>query len=138
MRTPKLSINMALCMAEEKRRKQKEAEELPFIREGVLTELLLDIADVFEVPLKTIQSGDRQDLTVLVRSFFYFIARAKTDYSLLALAKIAGRKDHASVINRLQKVDAFFKGKNAEFLALWDHYLTNSKLFTKKDFPWNG
>jgi chromosomal replication initiation ATPase DnaA len=135
MRPPKLSLNMALCIAEEKKRKQKAAKELPFIREGVLTGLLIDAADVFGVPLETIQKGDQQELTVFVRSIFYYVARTNTEYGLLAIAKIAGRKDHASVIHQLDKVNAFFKEKNAEFLTLWQYYLTRSKLFTSKDFP---
>jgi chromosomal replication initiation ATPase DnaA len=135
MTTPKLSASTVLLMAEEKQRKRREAEELPFIRESILTGLLVDVVDVFNVPLPVMQSGDQQELTVLCRSIFYHVARMKTDYGLFPMAKVAGRKDHASVINLLNKVNAFFKESNSEFLTLWSHYLTNSKLFTSKDFP---
>ena len=130
MRAPKLNL-------EEKIRKRKEAEEKPYIREGVLTSLLIDVTSAFNVPLSTIQSGDRQELTVLCRTIFYQIARIKTDYGLLHLAKTAGRRNHTSVFHRLRIANGLLKDKDAELLTLWNHYLSNSKLFTKKDFPWN-
>lgn len=137
MRAPKLSASMILLMAHEKERKKIEAKEMPFIREGVLTGLLIDVVDVFNVPLKAMQLGDQQELTVFCRTIFYYVARTKTAYGLIHLAKTAGRIDHVGVLSRLRIVNAFFQEKNSEFLALWDHYLTHSKLFTKKDFPWN-
>lgn len=125
---------MLLSIEEDKIKKRKEAEETPIMRTAILTGLLIDVADAFEVPLKLIQSGDQQDLTVLVRAIFYYVARSKTDYGLTFLAKIAGRKDHTTCIFHLRKVNAYFFYKDDEFLALWNHYLTNSKLFTSKDF----
>jgi chromosomal replication initiation ATPase DnaA len=121
-------------MAEEKKQRQKEAEEMPFIRKGILTGLLIDIADVFNVPLETIQSGDQQELTVFIRSVFYYVARLKTEYGLQSLAETAGRINHAGCIHHIRKVKSFFKVQNPVFMSLWRHYLTNSKLFTSKDF----
>lgn len=134
MRLPKPSMNMLLSIAEQKLQKKKEAEELPCIRESILTNLLVDVADAFNVPLKIVKAGDQQQLTVLVRAIFYYIARYKTDYGLKSLAKTAGRKDHAGCIAQLKKVQAFMHYKEPEFISLWNHYLNNSKLFTSKDF----
>lgn len=132
------SANLIPCIADKNNHqnidKKKEAEELSFIREAILTGLLIDVADAFDVPLKLIQSGDQQGLTVLVRAIFFFVARSKTDYGLTYMAKIAGRKDHTTCIFHLRKVNAYFFNKDNEFITLWNHYLANSKLFTIKDF----
>jgi chromosomal replication initiation ATPase DnaA len=127
-------MHMLLSIEEQKIKRKREAEELPYTREAILTSLLIDVADAFNVPLKIIKAGDQQQLTVLVRTLFYYVARMKTDYGLKSLAWTAGRKDHSGCIQQLKKVQAFFYHKDNEFLALWDHYLTNSNLFTSKDF----
>jgi chromosomal replication initiation ATPase DnaA len=115
-------------------KRKKEAEEMPIIRESILTNLLIDVADAFKVPLKLVQKGDQQQLTVLVRVIFYYVARSKTEYSLKSMALVAGRKDHSICIGHLQKVYSYFYDKDQEFLTLWNHYLSTSKLFTSKDF----
>lgn len=125
---------MLLSIEEQKIQKKKEAEEMPYIREGVLMGLLIDVADVFNVPLKLIKAGDQQYLTVLVRAIFYYVARMKTEYGLMPMANTAGRKDHAGVIRHVKIINSYFKYKDPEFLSLWNFYLINSKLFTDKDF----
>jgi len=137
MRVELLTVEMILYLAEEKAMGHKYAKEADIMREGVLMGLLIDIADVFNVPVATIQSGDRQDLTVFVRSVFYHVARAKTHYGVIILAKTAGRDNHTSCVHHARKVSRYFREREPEFLALWNYYLSNSKLFTKKDFPWN-
>jgi len=134
MKLPKPSMHMLLSIEEQKAVKRKASEDQINVRESILTCLLIDVADVFDVRLETVQSGNQQDLTVLVRVIFYYVAREKTDYGLWPLAVTAGRKDHAGVIRHLQLVNAYFKHKDPQFLTLWDHYLTNSRLFTHKDF----
>lgn len=134
MRLPKPSMHMLLSIEEQKIKKRKEVEELPLIRESILANLLIDVADAFKVPLKIIKAGDQQQLTVLVRALFYYVARIKTDYGLKHMAKVAGRKNHTGCISRLKKIQAYFDHKDSEFLAIWDHYLAHSKLFTHKDF----
>lgn len=134
VRLPMISMEMMLYLADEKEQRQKYAKEIAVMREGVLTGLLIDIADVFNVPIETIQSGDKQELTVLVRSFFYHVARTKTHYGVVVLAKTAGRNNHAACVHHARKVKRYFKDRNTEFLTLWDHYLKHSKLFTKNDF----
>jgi chromosomal replication initiation ATPase DnaA len=136
MRLPKRSLNINLSMAEERRQKKIEAEESITIREAILTGLLIDVADVFNVKLETVQSGNQQELTVLVRSIFYYVARTKTAYGAWPMATTAGRKDHAGVLRHVEIVKAYFKHKDPQFLTLWDYYLTNSNLFTDKDFPY--
>jgi hypothetical protein len=137
MRVELLSVEMVLYLAEEKDMRKRYDKESAAMREGILMGLLIDIADVFNVPIKTIQSGDRQDLTVFVRSVFYHVARAKTHYKINSLIRITGRNHHAACVHHARKVKRYFRDREPEFLALWDHYLLNSKLFTKKDFPWN-
>jgi len=134
MKRIKKSMNMILCMAQAKEQNRKEAAELPYMREGILTGLLIDVAEVFDVPLKLIQSGDRQELTVIVRSIFYHVARCKTEFGLKQFVKTAGKKEHTSAINLLRNVEGYFKDNNSEFITLWNHYLAHSKLFTPKDF----
>lgn len=131
---PMISMEMVLYLAEEKELKKKYAEAMADMRDGVLTSLLLDIADVFKVRLETIQSGDKQDLTVFVRSIFYHIARAKTHYGVIQMAKVAGRLNHTACVHHAKKVKRYFKDGDLEFLAMWHYYLTHSKLFTLKDF----
>lgn len=135
LKLPKKTMEVALSLEDERIHRKKLMEEKAEIRQGILTSLLIDVADVFNVQLKTVQSGNQQDLTVLVRVIFYYVARIKTEYGFWPIATVAGRKDHAGVIKHLQTVDAYFKHKDQQFLTLWSHYLTNSKLFTHKDFP---
>lgn len=106
------------------------------MRESILMTLLVDVADVFGVPLKTTLSSDRQPLSVLVRAIYYLVARIKTDYGLIPIANVAGRRDHASVIFQLRKIQGHLNDNDVEFLTLWSHYLTHSKLFTPEDFIW--
>lgn len=119
---------------EEKLREKIEAEQNAYIRDGILTSLLIDVAEAFNVKLETVQSGQKKEMTVLVRSIFYYVAKCKTEYGKKRMALVAGRKDHAACIKHLRMVDYCFKHKDHEFLTLWNHYLTNSKLFTYKDF----
>ena len=106
------------------------------LRERILMSLLADVSDVFEVPLKTTLSSDRQPLAVLVRGIFYLVARVKTDYGLVPIANTVGGRNHASAIFQLRKIQGYLNRNNVEFLTLWSHYLTKSKLFTPKDFIW--
>jgi len=134
MKLPKPSANMLLCIADQKVHRKRMAEEMAMAREHILINILIDVADAFNVPLALIQKGDQQQLTVLVRALYYYIVRAKTEYGLKYMAKVAGRKDHTSCLPQLRKVQTFFTQKDEEFLSIWDHYLSKSKLFTSKDF----
>lgn len=108
--------------------------EFAYVRESILTSLLVDVAEVFNVQLRTIQSGNKEPTTVLVRTIFYYVARTKTEYSTAPMAKVAGRKDHSCCVRHLQMVEDCFKDEDQEFLSLWNQYLSNSKLFTENDF----
>ena len=133
-RLPMISMEMMLYLAGEKENRQKYAQQVADMRDGILIGLLVDIGDVFNVPIETIQSGDKQELSVLVRSIFYHIARTKTHYGIVVLAQTAGRNNHAACVHHSRKVKELFKKKDPQFLALWHHYLKHSKLFTLKDF----
>lgn len=128
----------SLKSAEDRRLKEIEAEEKAYIREGVLTGLLIDVADAFHVKLETVQSGQKKQLTVAVRTIFYYVARIQTEYPLYQLAIISGRKEHSVCLKHLAMVYDCFKRSDDEFLSYWNHYLANSKLFTSKDFKNTG
>lgn len=117
-------------------RKIKSTEDIE-MRESILMNLLVDVTDVFDVPLKTTLSPDRQHLAVLVRSIYYLVSRIKTDYGLVPIGDVVGGRDHTGVIFHLNKVQGYLNDSDAEFLVLWNYYLNNSKLFTPNDFVWN-
>lgn len=125
---------MILCMADKKLQKQRDKEEERDTRESILNGLLSDVADAFNLDLAIVKAGISQDIVVLVRRIFYYIARQQTEYSYKAMVNVAGKKDHASCIYHIKKVRKYFKEKDPDFTALWNHYLNGSKLFTKKDF----
>jgi chromosomal replication initiation ATPase DnaA len=129
-----VSVEMVLYLMDQKELRQKYADDVEIMCEGLLKGLLIDIGNVFNVPLETIQSGDYSRLTVLVRSIYYHIARAKTHYGIVLISKMAGRKDHSDCVHHTRKVIGYLKVGDPEFLSAWNHYLTSSKLFTKKDF----
>lgn len=131
---PKSSMNMILCLSDHKLERKRQAKEELLKREAILNGLLIDVADAFQLDFKIVKAGFSQELVVLVRRIFYYIARQLTDFPYKAMANVAGKKDHASCIYHIKKVRAYFKDKNPDFIPLWNHYLKVSKLFTKKDF----
>jgi chromosomal replication initiation ATPase DnaA len=134
LKAPKQTMAMLMLLAEDKGSRIKEEKEKREVREAVLTGILADVAEAFEVPLSTVVAGDQQEMTVFVRSIYYFVARIKTDYGMIPIVRIAGRKDHTGLIHHLKKIRGYIKTQNHEFISLWNHYLTVSQLFTEKDF----
>lgn len=130
-----LSTEMMIYLADEKELRQKYAAEINELRNSLLMGLLFDIADVFKVPMRTIQSGDQQEMTVFVRAVFFYIGRAKTHYTLKVLAQTVGKGNHFICMHHLRKIEGYIKHNDTDFLTLWNYYITNSKLFTLKDFP---
>jgi len=131
---PECGIDMHVFLAIKKleRKKQKEIEHRELNK--YLDDLLADIAGVFKVDLDILKSGDRQELTVLVRQFFYFIARTKKNCKYKLLTDKMRRVDHSSAIHLIKKTRAQFYVKDPDFIDLWNHYLDNSKLYNQKDF----
>lgn len=131
---PKSSIGDILVHVDKKLERKRQAEEEGIKREAILNGLLIDVADAFQLDFEIVKAGVSQELVVLVRRIFYFIARQQTEYSYKSMVNVAGKKDHASCIYHIKKVRKYFKDKDPDFIALWNHYLKGSKLFTKKDF----
>lgn len=96
--------------------------------------IIADVARVFKVDMDLIKGGDTQHLCALVRKIFYYVSKAKGKYSYEAMAKVAGRKNHSHCIYHVRRVKGFLKVKDPDFIVLWEHYLKNSNLYTKKDF----
>lgn len=99
-----------------------------------LESLIVDVASVFNVDLELIKEGNSKGMCVLVCKIYYYIGKTKGDYSYAAMAMVAGRLNHTSSRHQFIKVKHFLKVKDPEFIVLWEHYLKNSNLFTKKDF----
>jgi chromosomal replication initiation ATPase DnaA len=131
---PKCGIDVHVFLANEKESRRRKVLFEREKKKNYLSELLVDIANVFEVDLQEVLTGDSHGGPVMVRKIFYYISRKKGDYGYKAMAKAAGRTDHATCIYHIRKVEAYLKVKDPDFLALWDHYLANSKIYTKNDF----
>lgn len=131
---PKCGIDVHVYLATKRleRKKQKEIEHLELNK--YLDDLLEDVAGVFEVDMEVIKSGDRQELTVLVRQIFYYVARVKKNCQYKLMADKAGRTEHTSSIHLFKKTKAQFEVSDSDFLEMWKHYLDNSKLYNQNDF----
>jgi chromosomal replication initiation ATPase DnaA len=117
-----------MCPRPIKTQKKKD-EEIKYL-EGLIT----DIARVFNVDLELIKEGDTKGMCALVRKIFYYIGKTKGNYPYVAMALVAGRISHTACIHHFRQVTDFIKDKDPDFMVLWEHYLENSDLFTKKDF----
>lgn len=127
MKTPNPSANLILCVADKELQKQKEEEKSMEV-------LLADVASVFNIDLVLIKEGETMHMCAVVRKIFYYIGHTKHNYPYKVMAKVAGRLDHSHVSYHIKRVKNFLKVKDPDFIVLWDHYLENSKLYSKKDF----
>jgi len=123
----KESANMILCKADKVLQKQHEEEK-------GMENLLADIAVVFNIDLALIKDGETMHMCAVVRKIFYYIGHTKHNYPYKIMSKIAGRIDHSHVSYHIKRVKNFLMVKDPDFIVLWNHYLENSKLYTKKDF----
>lgn len=96
--------------------------------------ILEDICEVFEKSIDVVISKKREREIVRCRQILCYIARTKTVYSYKSIGQAIGGRDHTTVIHSLQAIQDLFDSKDSNFLLSWDHYLDNSKLFTKADF----
>lgn len=131
---PKCGIDVHVYLANEKEKSRKDALEAQLKMKSYLEGLLVDIASAFKVEVSDILKGDRHGGPVTVRRIFYYIAKIKGGYGYKAMARAAGRTDHAACIYHIRKVKGYLKVQDPDFLTLWNHYLENSKIYTKKDF----
>jgi chromosomal replication initiation ATPase DnaA len=131
---PKCGIEMHAYLALKKQEKKKQEEVDRKLEEIYMNDLLNDIADVFKVDIAFVKNGDKQQLTVLIRQFFCYIARKKKNCQHNHMAPVIGRQNHSTCIHLIKKTEALFAIRDSNFLDLWNHYLRNSKLYTPNDF----
>jgi len=133
-RLPKCGIDMHTYLALKKLKKKEQQEVERKLEEKYMADLLNDIANVFEVNVSMIKNGDKQQLTVLVRQIFCYIARKKKNCQHTHMAPVIGRQNHSTCIHLIKKVEALFAIRDSDFIDLWNHYLQNSKIYTPNDF----
>jgi len=98
-----------------------------------LEEVLKDACEALEITDKEVKSKIRKHEIVSCRMIFCYAARKKTNYSLKSIGDFINRH-YTTVIHSCQTINDHFDTQDERFLADWNRYLNNSKLFNEYDF----
>jgi chromosomal replication initiation ATPase DnaA len=127
-----MEVHTYLALLRKEKKDKEEAARLKKIAD--LNKLLADIAQAFKVDIDLIKSGDQQSLIVTVRKIFYYIGHFKMGATYESMVQIVGKTNHTSCLYHIRRVHVWLKAKDKKFIPIWNHYLENSNIYTKKDF----
>jgi chromosomal replication initiation ATPase DnaA len=109
------------------------AEETPKIGKHnkmySLNEILADVCNAMEQPIKKVVSKDRHREIVTCRQIYGYIARLHTKHSLWDISVVVGYDDHTTIISNNKKIRNFIKQKDPIFMESWDKYTEKSEIW---------
>jgi len=68
---------------------------------------------------------------VMVRRIFCYVAVKLTGHTQQRIAETVGSKDHATVINHIEKIKDHIDSKDELFMDNWTLYMAKSKIWNK-------
>ena len=94
-----------------------------------LNEILADVCNAMEQPMKKVVSKDRHREFVTCRQIYCYVARLHTKHSLLDISVVVGYDDHTTIIANNKKITNFLRHKDPIFLEYWDKYTEISEIW---------
>lgn len=99
-----------------------------------LSEILTDVCNVFNIPVKKIKSADRSEDFNRCRQIFYYVARLKTKYPFRHMANLINRSNHSTAWHGYNTVKDWLDVDDPSFIPYWKYYIHNSSLYLPEDF----
>lgn len=94
-----------------------------------LNEILVDVCNAMEQPLKKVVGKDRHREIVTCRQIYGYVARLHTKHSLWEISVVVGYDNHTTIIANNKKIRGFIKQKDPIFMESWDKYTERSEIW---------
>jgi chromosomal replication initiation ATPase DnaA len=116
-----------------RKRKGETVIDIDECRKQQLQKILQDVCRVFEQSMLSV-TGKRQDgELVLCRKIYGYVAYTRTVDSFERVGMLINRDRHA-IMHYYDQVTGFLDVSDSKFLPYWNKYLSESDLFSVKDF----
>jgi len=104
----------------------KELFDVDSNRKLTLSDIMIKVADKYQVTVQDLKSNSRQSKIILPRFTAMFLARKLTDLTTTDIGKEFGDRDHSTVVNAVNKVEENMK-KDTEFKERIDDLILELK-----------
>ena len=104
----------------------KELFDVDSNRKITLSDIMIKVADKYQVTVQDLKSNSRQSKIILPRFSAMFLARKLTDLTTTDIGKEFGDRDHSTVVNAVNKVEENMK-KDTEFKEIIDDLILELK-----------
>lgn len=108
-------------------------QSTPSPRIPTFTHILIDISNVFDIPVELIKSKSRNVDVVFCKKLFCYIAhRLSPEKTQESISKFIGYKHRTSVIYALQYFNDCISVHDPSFMSYWNFYLQHTDVFISK------